>query len=197
VYFWFIKFWIPQTDYQRSYTELWVVLVAPCIRDCNQIPKQLTTCFHSDTFFGLMDPEDGCDILLKRRLTFKGLNVVTSKETVLFNYLFGNMSRQFNTAYNTDCLWRRWWASFIHRLSSWSNFLFIFRFAVGGGLWLWLNARVTSATIWPLVPAPDVRRVWSTLWNEKWQKKPNYPEKTCPNSSLSTINSTWPQSLSL
>jgi hypothetical protein len=32
---------------------------------------------------------------------------------------------------------------------------------------------------------------WRIWWNE-WQGKPKYSEKTCPDATLSTINSTWP-----
>jgi hypothetical protein len=39
----------------------------------------------------------------------------------------------------------------------------------------------TSATKWPIVPAPDDRWwLWSNRWNENWQGKPKYSEKTCP-----------------
>jgi hypothetical protein len=51
----------------------------------------------------------------------------------------------------------------------------------------------TSATNWPMVPAPDDRWwVWSSRWNEDWQGKPKYSEKTRPSATLSTINPTWP-----
>jgi hypothetical protein len=45
----------------------------------------------------------------------------------------------------------------------------------------------TSATNWPIVPAPDDRWwVWSSRWNKNWQGKPKYSEETCPSASLST-----------
>jgi hypothetical protein len=51
----------------------------------------------------------------------------------------------------------------------------------------------TSATIWPIIPAPDDRWwVWSNWWNENWQGKPKYLEETCPGATLSTTNPTWP-----
>jgi hypothetical protein len=51
----------------------------------------------------------------------------------------------------------------------------------------------TSANIWPIVPAPDDRWwVWSSRWNENWQGKPKYSEKTCPIATLSTTNPAWP-----
>jgi hypothetical protein len=51
----------------------------------------------------------------------------------------------------------------------------------------------TSATIWPTVPAQDDRWwwLWSLRWNENWQGKPKYSEKTCHSSILSTTNPTW------
>jgi hypothetical protein len=36
------------------------------------------------------------------------------------------------------------------------------------------------------------RWVWSSRWNEDWQGKPKYSEKTCPSAILSTTNPTWP-----
>jgi hypothetical protein len=49
----------------------------------------------------------------------------------------------------------------------------------------------TSATIWPIVPAPDDGWwwVWSNRWND-WQGKLKYSEKTCPSAALSTTNPT-------
>jgi hypothetical protein len=51
----------------------------------------------------------------------------------------------------------------------------------------------TLASIWPIVPARDDRWwwVWSSRWNENWQGKPKYSEKTCSNATLSTTNPTW------
>jgi hypothetical protein len=34
--------------------------------------------------------------------------------------------------------------------------------------------------------------MWSSLWIKNWQGKSKYSEKTCPSSTLSTINPTWP-----
>jgi hypothetical protein len=52
----------------------------------------------------------------------------------------------------------------------------------------------TFATIWPIVPAPDDRWwwMWRSRWDENWQGKPKYSEKTCPSVTLSTINPTCP-----
>jgi hypothetical protein len=46
---------------------------------------------------------------------------------------------------------------------------------------------------WPIVPAPDDRWLWSWInwWNEDWQGKPKYSEKTWPSATLSTTNLTW------
>jgi hypothetical protein len=62
----------------------------------------------------------------------------------------------------------------------------------------WIGVRLsklgTSATNWPIVPAPDDRRfMWSSRCNENWQEKPKYSEKTCPSANLSTTNPTWPE----
>jgi hypothetical protein len=35
---------------------------------------------------------------------------------------------------------------------------------------------------------------WRVWWNENWQGKPMYSEKTCPSATSSTINLTWPDS---
>jgi hypothetical protein len=57
-----------------------------------------------------------------------------------------------------------------------------------------LNPLGTSATVWPIVPAPDDRCwcVWSSRWNKNWQGKRKYSEKTCPSATLSITNPTWP-----
>jgi hypothetical protein len=33
---------------------------------------------------------------------------------------------------------------------------------------------------------------WRIWWNEDWQGKPKFLEKTCPSATLSTTNPTWP-----
>jgi hypothetical protein len=33
--------------------------------------------------------------------------------------------------------------------------------------------------------------LWRDWWNEDWQGKPKYSEKTCPGATLSTTNPTW------
>jgi hypothetical protein len=34
--------------------------------------------------------------------------------------------------------------------------------------------------------------LWSNWWNEDWQGKPKYSEKSCPSAILSITNPTWP-----
>jgi hypothetical protein len=48
--------------------------------------------------------------------------------------------------------------------------------------------------LWPIVPAPDDRWgwLWRNWWNDDWQGKPKYSEKTCSRATLSTTNPTWP-----
>jgi hypothetical protein len=42
-----------------------------------------------------------------------------------------------------------------------------------------------SATFWPIAPAQvDRWWVWSSRWNDNWQGKPKYSEKTSPNSTF-------------
>jgi hypothetical protein len=48
-----------------------------------------------------------------------------------------------------------------------------------------------EATNCPIVPAPDERCwVWSSWWNENWQGKPKYSEKTYSCVTLFTVNPT-------
>jgi hypothetical protein len=45
----------------------------------------------------------------------------------------------------------------------------------------------------PIIPASDDRWwLWSSWWNEDWQRKPKYSEETYPSATLSTTNPTWP-----
>jgi hypothetical protein len=56
-----------------------------------------------------------------------------------------------------------------------------------------LSPLCTSATVWPTVTALDGRWwVWSSRWNENWQGKLKYSEKTCCNATLFPANPTWP-----
>jgi hypothetical protein len=65
-------------------------------------------------------------------------------------------------------------------------------FSVRGGVRM--SPIGTWTTVWPIVPAPDDRWwwVWSSRWNENWQRKPKDSGKTCPSATLSTTNPTWP-----
>jgi hypothetical protein len=78
----------------------------------------------------------------------------------------------------------------IHNFSQVDFFIFYF---IDSWCGLRLSPLGTSATIWPIVPAPDDRWwVWSSRSNENWQGKPKCSEKTCPSTTLSTTNPTWP-----
>jgi hypothetical protein len=69
------------------------------------------------------------------------------------------------------------------KLTSFANFFF-FLVSWGGAR---LSLLFTAATKWHIVPAVDDRWwVWSSRWNENWQGKPEYSEKTCPSATSST-----------
>jgi hypothetical protein len=53
-----------------------------------------------------------------------------------------------------------------------------------------LSSLGTSTTVWPIVPAPWWG--WSSRWNENWQGKPKYSERTFRSATLSITNTTWP-----
>jgi hypothetical protein len=53
---------------------------------------------------------------------------------------------------------------------------------VGGGVQL--GPLGTAATNWPIA-------AWRIWWNEDWQGKPKYSEKTRPSATLSITNHTW------
>jgi hypothetical protein len=65
----------------------------------------------------------------------------------------------------------------------------VFFFLVG---WDWVSWYYGH--YWPIVPALDVMWwwLWRNWWNEDWQGKPKYSEKTCTSATLSTTNPTWP-----
>jgi hypothetical protein len=67
--------------------------------------------------------------------------------------------------------------------------LTVFFFSWGGTTSTWYCGH-----FWPIVQAPDDRWgwLWSNWWNEEWQGKPKYSEKTYPSTTLSTTNLTWP-----
>jgi hypothetical protein len=49
----------------------------------------------------------------------------------------------------------------------------------------------TAAIDWPIVACPGWLWWWRIWWNEDWQRKPKYSEKTRPSATLSTKNPTW------
>jgi hypothetical protein len=63
-------------------------------------------------------------------------------------------------------------------------------------VFLWGGTKPTRycGHFWHIVQAPDDkwRWLWSNWWNEDWQGKPKYSEKTCPSANLSTTFHTWP-----
>jgi hypothetical protein len=61
---------------------------------------------------------------------------------------------------------------------------------LGGGVQL--GPLGTAATDWPIVGCPEWLWWWRIWWNEDWQGKPKYSEKTRPSAILSTTNPTWP-----
>jgi hypothetical protein len=63
-----------------------------------------------------------------------------------------------------------------------------FSFLVWGETWVYLVHR----SLIGLLYRSRMIRVWSSRWNENWQGKLKYSEKTCPGATLSTINPTWP-----
>jgi hypothetical protein len=68
---------------------------------------------------------------------------------------------------------------------------FFFNFLRVGRDWVHLVRRpLINCSI---VPDPDDRLwMWSSRWNENWQVKPKYSEKTCPSATLLTTNPTRP-----
>jgi hypothetical protein len=62
---------------------------------------------------------------------------------------------------------------------------------------LWVGWDLRHQVLWPLLAyctAPNGRWgwLWSNWWNEDWQGKLKYSEKTCPSVTLSTTDPTWP-----
>jgi hypothetical protein len=73
--------------------------------------------------------------------------------------------------------------------------VFMFLFFIFYYLWCLTEFTRYCGHYWPIVPAPDDTWWWlrSNWWNEYWQGKPKYSEKTCPSATLSTTNPTWPE----
>jgi hypothetical protein len=68
---------------------------------------------------------------------------------------------------------------------------FFFLNSLSGG---WISNGVHSAR-GPLLAyytCPGWLWGWRIWWNEYWQRKLKYSEKTCPRATLSTTNPTWP-----
>jgi hypothetical protein len=65
----------------------------------------------------------------------------------------------------------------------------LFRLVVGG---VQLGPFSMAATDWPIVPCHGWLWWWKIWWNEDWQGKPKYSEKTRHRATLSTTNPTWP-----
>jgi hypothetical protein len=106
------------------------------------------------------------------------------------NVIFSGSNNTFFTFY--IILWPIYWLSLLYSLSeileaslnkppptstpSWRRAWYFISFREVG----WDSLVGTSATIWPIVPAPDDRWVWSSQWNGNWQGKSEYTEKTGP-----------------
>jgi hypothetical protein len=71
-----------------------------------------------------------------------------------------------------------------------SNNFFFFKFAVGGGVQTGSTRHVGHLLAYCTYPGWFWG--WGIWWNEDWQEKSNYSEKTCPSATLSTTNPTWP-----
>jgi hypothetical protein len=57
--------------------------------------------------------------------------------------------------------------------------------------WDWV--RLVCRPLFGLLYQPGmIRWLWSSRWDGNWQGKLKYFERTCHNTILSTINSTWP-----
>jgi hypothetical protein len=52
-----------------------------------------------------------------------------------------------------------------------------------------LSLTATSATVWPILPAPHDG--WWWVWSNEWQGKQKCSEKTCRSAALSTTNPMW------
>jgi hypothetical protein len=65
-------------------------------------------------------------------------------------------------------------------------------YAVAKFFFWWGGTYVTRycGHFWPIVQPQMIDE--GDWWNEDWQGKPKYSEKTCPSPTLSTTNPTWP-----
>jgi hypothetical protein len=81
----------------------------------------------------------------------------------------------------------------VHRTANyeWWNFFFFFLIRiVWGGVQAGATRHVGHWMAYCTVPG--WLWWWRIWWNEDWQGKPKYSEKTCPNAIMSTTNPTWP-----
>jgi hypothetical protein len=69
-----------------------------------------------------------------------------------------------------------------------TNFVFFYY-----SLWGETESAWYCGHFWLIVPVPHDRWgwLWSNWWDEDWQGKPKYLEKTCPSATLSITNPTW------
>jgi hypothetical protein len=74
-------------------------------------------------------------------------------------------------------------------IKQWSFLHFFLICLVGGGVQL--GPLDTAASDWPIVAYPGWLWWWRIWWNEDWQGKPKYSEKTRPSATLPTTNPTW------
>jgi hypothetical protein len=75
---------------------------------------------------------------------------------------------------------------YVLRLLASSPFFLLFLVGWDWVSWYWGH-------YWPIATAPHDRWWWlrRNWWNEDWQGKPKYSEKTYPSAILSTTNPTW------
>jgi hypothetical protein len=72
-------------------------------------------------------------------------------------------------------------------LRSYSIMLFFLFFKFLGVRWDWV--RLVRRQL--IGPDDGLWWMWSSPWNENWQGKPKYSEKTCPSATSSTTNPPW------
>jgi hypothetical protein len=89
----------------------------------------------------------------------------------------------------SKCYHRRYIIRALFVLKDWKA---VFFFSFLG--WSETESTFYCGHYWPIVSAADDRWwwLWSNWWNEAWQGKPKYSEKTCPSATLSITNPTWP-----
>jgi hypothetical protein len=82
------------------------------------------------------------------------------------------------------------WMSYAQWRNSYTFMLLLFIIISEGGT----KSTGYCGHFWPIVQTPDDGWgwLWSNWWNEDWQGKPKYSEKTCPSATVSTTNPTWP-----